>query len=171
MVCIHYAPILTRSFELSSNTFFYPESTIKPLVSTPYFENGWGTTVYRNVVSQKKKGETDCCQDRNTYTISSKMKSQNIAIMCHHYIFAMIFQQIIGMTCHWMIILFDLSNDLTGSERLKSIWPSVKNMRLHFAGTFQVSSDTQPFKETTLILLTEIYQSMAHIFDTGSDRF
>ena len=58
-------------------------------------------------------------------------KWQNITIMCHHYIFAMIFQQIIGMTCHLMTILFDLSGVLTRSERLKSIWPSVKNIRLH----------------------------------------
>ena len=35
---------------------------------------------------------------------------------------------------------------------------------LHFVGTFQVSSDTQPFKMTTFILLTEIYQFICRSF-------
>ena len=35
---------------------------------------------------------------------------------------------------------------------------------LHFVGTFQVSSDTQPFKETTFILLTEICQLICRSF-------
>ena len=35
---------------------------------------------------------------------------------------------------------------------------------LHFVGIFQVSSDTQPFKETTFILLTEICQLICRSF-------